>query len=810
MDMSAAESAPPDSFSEDASEDSESQAALGAANGHQPRVMMVRRTNSAQQSVTLVDRQFDVEAFVPHHVAAFLQQTRGYTSLGRLRGSVVRLDKYHFATLTRCLASDERPDVASKASVSAPSMNRDRPRVYLWVDALSIIDDNELAVNPLPEVASHPLVADRLRALSDTELEMQLSVHQGLPPMPVDKKGAPERFDDGRPLLEEDCVIPEDQERALDAQDDWGVPQSAEKQPTDSELIEQNGSVPMPESQGVRVEASEAQAQSQSMQRASVGSETLGEVQLLNSSSQPNSEAYPFQQEDIRETFVAGSGSSETEDEDEVEEPAADVSRSPLAQITIEQAHPGGESTAAVPSPTHQPYQALMRKENVVNDVEQSEGGESNPDPSPRTPIGLSQSSLTETQLPVGGTWSEPNGIVGYVRKFFGLGSSSGEHQSDTHPPEPMEEDRDPSDEQVDEDHDLPGEFADTQPPEPVGEKLHPSDEFPSSQATVVLQYSLGDDDVNAFEYEGMSTSSDDMEEDDVADVDHSAIEESLNDAQPEIAFTPEKDAPLPRERRAASVTPGFKTPSPSALSVTPGTEKKTQAAARQASAASPSSPTETHRSKRSSRQAHSLAHSTDHISPTGPSSKLSPIKSPSKMTPFDLEAKKNLQRIAEESADTQHGRSKRPRRTESVENPQSPPAAQPQPVRQEAADARSSSRPAQNPSDDDPRASKRRRHEISAKNASRTATPPSAALQSQRPVSAFSTRRGAQPDGGAAVLDKYSLEAVCRSLGPQAEARITPEPRARQSRRAWQRYEHMFPPLDMDRLKRILAEKKG
>ncbi|RLN88860.1 hypothetical protein BBJ28_00021825, partial [Nothophytophthora sp. Chile5] len=714
----------------------------------------------------------------------------------------------------------------------------DRPRVYLWVDALSVIDDNELAVNPLPEVASHPLVADRLRTLSDTELETQLSVQQGLPPMPVDKKGAPERFDDGRPLLEEDCVIPEDQERALDAQDDWGVPQSAEKQPTDSELIEQNGSVPMPESQGVRVEASEAQSQPQPMQRASAGpidlSATLSEVQLLSSSSQPNSETYPFQQEDIRETFVAGSNSSETEDEDEMEEPVADVSRSPLAQITIEQAHPEGKSMVAVPSPTHQPYQALMRKEDVINDAEQSEEGASNPlttDPSPRTPIGLTQSSLTETQLPVGGTWSEPNGIVGYVRKFFGLGSSSGEHQSGTHPPEPMEEG-----------HDLPGEFADMQPPEAMGEKLHPLDEFPSSQATVVLQYSLGDDDVNAFEYEGMSTSSDDREEDDVtdkelvngnaspkpmgtaspdrehavsqtsnvADVDHSAIEESLNDAQPEITFTPQKDAPLSREGRAASDTPDFKTPSPSALSVTPGTEKKTQAAVRQASAASPSSSTETHRSKRSSRQAYSLAHSNDHISPTGPSSKLSPIKSPSKVTPFDLEAKKNLQRIAEESADTQHGGSKRPRRTESAENPQPPPAAQPQPMRQEAADARSSSRPAQNPSDGDPRASKRCRREVSTKNAPRTATPPSAALQSQRPVSAFSTRRSARSDGRATVPDKYSLEAVCWSLGPQTEARITPEPRQRQSRRAWQRYEHMFPPLDMDRLKRILAEKEG
>ncbi|POM71159.1 Hypothetical protein PHPALM_12304, partial [Phytophthora palmivora] len=168
-----------DSFSESLSEESESQAALGAANG-QSRVMLVRRTNSSRQTVTLVDRQFDVEAFIPSHVSAALQQERGYKTLGRLRGSVVRVSKYHFATLTRCLTTDQQ---STETSVSAPNVNRRSARVYLWVDALAIVEDNELAIQSRQDVYSYPEVAERLDSLSDAELEKQLMINQGLPPL---------------------------------------------------------------------------------------------------------------------------------------------------------------------------------------------------------------------------------------------------------------------------------------------------------------------------------------------------------------------------------------------------------------------------------------------------------------------------------------------------------------------------------------------------------------------------------------------------------------------------------------------------
>ncbi|KAF1777245.1 hypothetical protein GQ600_23073 [Phytophthora cactorum] len=160
-------------------EDTEPQS---AASSVQSRVMLVRRTNSSQQTATLVDREYDVEAFIPSHVSAALQKERGYRTIGRLRGSVVRVTK----------------PAEPRDSVSAPNVGKEKARVYLWVDALAIVEDNELAVQPLPEVYSHPL------ALSDAELEKQLMINQGL-----------------RHLVQlGGLCIPEDQEQELEEQDE--------------------------------------------------------------------------------------------------------------------------------------------------------------------------------------------------------------------------------------------------------------------------------------------------------------------------------------------------------------------------------------------------------------------------------------------------------------------------------------------------------------------------------------------------------------------------------------------------------------
>ncbi|KAL4171399.1 hypothetical protein KRP22_009494 [Phytophthora ramorum] len=245
-----ASSATADSFSESLSEESESQA---ASNGRQSRVMLVRRTNSAQQRVTLVDRRVDVEAFVPKHVVEFLRQTRGYQTLG---------------------------PTARQRRARRPN----RARVYLYVDALAIVEENDLAADPKPDVYNHSQVAERLQTLSAAELEKQLMIHQGLPPLRAAER---DRFDD--------------------------------EQLTDSELIDENGSVPMLESQVVRGPASPDKVHSTQDSVTLSGNPSVGMSDEASINSSLDSQRYPFQQEDIKDTFVVGSDleNSDTEEEDD-------------------------------------------------------------------------------------------------------------------------------------------------------------------------------------------------------------------------------------------------------------------------------------------------------------------------------------------------------------------------------------------------------------------------------------------------------------------------------------------------------------
>lgn len=86
---------------------SQSQAGAGDAPlAHQvqrPQVVAVRATSPSEHMLTLVDRSHMFDAFVPPHVVASqVLQKNSYASLAALRGSVIRLDKYHFATAQRC------------------------------------------------------------------------------------------------------------------------------------------------------------------------------------------------------------------------------------------------------------------------------------------------------------------------------------------------------------------------------------------------------------------------------------------------------------------------------------------------------------------------------------------------------------------------------------------------------------------------------------------------------------------------------------------------------------------------------------
>ncbi|KAI9993058.1 hypothetical protein PInf_015115 [Phytophthora infestans] len=455
------DSAPADSFSESLSEDTEPQS---AADGVQSRVMLVRRTNSSRHTATLVDREYDVEAFIPSHVTAILQKERGYQTLGRLRGSVIRITKYHFATMTRCLSADKQNRATS---VSAPNVSTGDARVYLWVDALAIVEDNELAVQPHPGVYSHPLVEERLKSLSDSELEKQLMINQGLYPL---KTTTSDRFDDDRPLLDEDCVIPEDQEQELEEQDEWGPPTALERQPTDSELIEENGTVPIPESQVVRgpVSTQDSTVSSRNLSVTLSGNPSVS----LSGESSLDGQRFQFQQENILETFTH---------------------------------HP----TKKQPTPKRWPE--IFK---VLN------------------PLNIFTSKSTEDG---------------------GASLSDGEEGESLGNDEQVKQILDQQDKVEDEE-----ELNDTEG------KLAP-EEFMSSQATVVLQYAVdNDEDANAFEYEGMTSPRSVIIEHDEEEAQSAEREQTdwaddltLTEEGAEVAVTPQKKS------ESQSDAADFKTPSP-------------------------------------------------------------------------------------------------------------------------------------------------------------------------------------------------------------------------------------------------------
>ncbi|OWZ10299.1 hypothetical protein PHMEG_00016874 [Phytophthora megakarya] len=511
-----------DSFSESLSEETESQTALTAASG-QSRVMLVRRTNSSRQTATLVDREFDIEAFVPSHVSASLQRERGYQTLGRLRGSVVRVTKCHFATLPRCLSADQQQ---TETSVSAPNVNRGNTRVYLWVDALAIVEDNELAVQPHPEVYSHPLVKERLQMLNDAELEKQLMIHQGLPPLRVVQS---DRFDDDRPLLEEDCVIPEDQEKQLEEQTEWGPP-TIGRQPTDSQLIDENGSVPMPESQVVIGPTSQNKVQStQESMTSSVtlsGNPTVSDVSMESMTSSVtlsgnptvsdvsmeslDSQRFQFQQENIRETFVVESDvESDTDDEDyeyvEAKDPAP----------TKQQTDWSGKLSA---HPSTDPTTTSRAIVDLTDD---------SPEKGPR-PASISKTTKTEQhQEPKPEVDGSVNGTTEHLGTVHSPQSSDPHSQSKSYWKTiqnfashlfSAEDSDQPSHGRGEESTEIEADATqiqdhakDDKVQDDKEDKFAQPEEFISSQATVVLQYAMdNDEDANAFEYEGMI--SDDME----------------------------------------------------------------------------------------------------------------------------------------------------------------------------------------------------------------------------------------------------------------------------------------------------------
>lgn len=117
---------------------SQSQSQVGHTNAllkQQPRVMLVCESDTAAQILVVVDCHFSIDAFIPQQVVTQLMKSDpNYKSLASMRGSVVRIDKYHFSTPARCCAMDNA--VRAKGSVSAASSRKTQGRVCLWVCVL--------------------------------------------------------------------------------------------------------------------------------------------------------------------------------------------------------------------------------------------------------------------------------------------------------------------------------------------------------------------------------------------------------------------------------------------------------------------------------------------------------------------------------------------------------------------------------------------------------------------------------------------------------------------------------------------------
>lgn len=166
-----------------------------------------------------------------------------------------------------------------------------------------MIDTSDLAVNAAPAVDESAPVAALLQELSDEQLDAHLVTRQGLPLVPPPP--AVTRFDDAHPLLDEDCIVPDDQEALLDAQDGWGQP-TAQPPQTDSQLIADNESVAWTQSQAGETESMLATAHSQAPMVGTVEPERDGEAQENDSSqlATADSQGFQFQTEDVSETFI--------------------------------------------------------------------------------------------------------------------------------------------------------------------------------------------------------------------------------------------------------------------------------------------------------------------------------------------------------------------------------------------------------------------------------------------------------------------------------------------------------------------------
>ncbi|KAI9914157.1 hypothetical protein PsorP6_006313 [Peronosclerospora sorghi] len=778
-----------DSFSESLGESTGSQSALGSTLASPSRVMLVRRTNSSQQTVTLVDREYDIEAYIPSHVIVDLQHKKGYQTLGRLRGSVVRVIKYHFSTMAQCVATEQqnRP-----MSVCLPSITKNKARVYLYVDALAIVDDNQLAIKLLPAVYNHPLVEKRLQAMSDAELDKQLMIHQGV--LPPAESTARDTCDDEPPLMEEDYVILEEQEQQLEEQDEWERSMTMEQEITDSELIEENGSVPMSEFQVVR-EPTSPEKSIMSINSSMVSSETLSEAvsEHLTGISSPRRGTFQFQQEDIRETFMAISDVEPSDTEDEIE--SQDVKKSTPRQLKLLD---NGKRHSVVHfshcSPTPASPTKTQSSETILDltddqtmkaatatslsSTETASENESKRDASdPQKTEYENAAPRSSSQKPPKGVYpiEKPAASVGWASSLLRLVSlyaSSADTSSTTAQSSGGKAD------------DIDQSFSRAEQEEKETNSVL-SEDLGSSEATLIPQYDDDrDDGDHAFEYEGMMSDVTVSSQLRTPNEEHSlGTKEAQAEDTREPAVTPHK-LHATKGDTISSLDLEEKERSTSAQAATPGTENCVEAVDQH-------TPTVL-----------SCSEGEEQMASTTPNSSL-PMHSQVKSTSFSSPSKLTIS--------VGSGSSSNRKSCTEFPIPNSRPCKQKYRVENLELNLvhshtiqRESSMSHSRRNDDQCRynSHKRCRRNIITNQGLHEANSNAPQFEHQSNV----LRRPS------VVEPRISLKELCRSLGSRERDQGNAKDRARSSTqvcREWKKYEHLFPPLDMTRIKRMIAKSK-
>ncbi|ETV77643.1 hypothetical protein H257_08543 [Aphanomyces astaci] len=197
-----------------------------------PHIVLVSRVDPQTNAVLVNDGTHSMWAFLPPtSVQACHRMYPHIRAMKDFRGCVLRVEVCHFSTTGR----------VSTAFQSTTSLGR----ICLHITCMEIIDVPSISPNESPHVLNDPSVAS-LVDMPLARLEPRLLPHSIASPITSHHQQHPTNtfnhaymFHEQHPLTLEDCIIPSDQWRQLE-----GLVMDM----TDSQLIAQNGSVPIPPS----------------------------------------------------------------------------------------------------------------------------------------------------------------------------------------------------------------------------------------------------------------------------------------------------------------------------------------------------------------------------------------------------------------------------------------------------------------------------------------------------------------------------------------------------------------------------------